>query len=148
MNVREGRARPRREFSPAAGRTYVSSDMRAAVRRAGAWLAAREATGLEPPFVETYAADLLRRGRSAGLLGCGERSAVVRFSITPEWVESSMRLTAARSLRELILIALVSTVLKRRGFGPRFADRRPPRTPKRRRPAPRRHPRPHGSGSP
>jgi hypothetical protein len=88
--------------------------MRAAVRRAQAWRAAREAAGLELPFAETYAADLLRRGRSAGLLGRGGRSVVVRFSITPEWVESSMHLTGARSLRELILIALVSIILKRR----------------------------------
>jgi hypothetical protein len=122
--------------------------MRAAVRRAEAWRAAREATGLEPPFAETYAADLLRRGHSAGLLGRGGRSVFVRFSITPEWVEFSMPLTAARSLRELILVALVSIILKRRRFGPRFADRRPRRTPKRRRPAPRRNPRPYGAGGP
>jgi hypothetical protein len=130
----EGRhAQLRLEFRPGRGRTYVPSDLRAAVRRAEAWRADREARGLEPPAAESYAAGVLRRGRAAGLLGRGGRMMAVMVNVDPELVEHALRFAGARSLQELVLVALVSVILKGRGASPRFADRRPPRPPRRRR---------------
>jgi hypothetical protein len=128
-----GQAKVRLEFRPGRGLTYVPSDLRAAVRRAEAWRADREARGLEPPVVESYAAGVLRRGRIAGLLGRGGRMTVVMVNVCAEDVEHALRFTGARSVPELVLVVLVSVTFRHRGPQTRFADRRPPRPPKRRR---------------
>jgi hypothetical protein len=126
-------AKLRLEFRPRLGRTYIPSDLRAAVRRAGAGRAAREAQGLEPPVAENYAAGVLWRGRIAGLLGRGRRMTAVMFNVDPRSVEHALRFAGARSLPELVLVALLSVILKGRGSAPRFVDRRTPRLPRRRR---------------
>lgn len=132
MKVVAHRARRRRRFEPSAGRAYVPSDLRVAVRRARRWRKAQEAGGLQPAVPETGVAGLLRRGRASGLLGRGRRQRVMSFRIAPRQVELATRVTGARSLPELMLAALVNLVLEDGGAPRRFADRRPGRIPGRR----------------
>jgi hypothetical protein len=114
MNIDNARRQRRRRvlLSVARGRVYVTSDLRAAVRRARQRLAAEVVAGRAPPLAD-WMQDLRQRGRAAGYAS-RRRLVVVRFHVDPARIKAAMVSTGARTVAEVIEVALLNLVLRHR----------------------------------
>jgi hypothetical protein len=113
MKTRRRQRAIRTRLVVAKGRTYVDSSLRQVLRRVERERADAQVADPAVPFETTRAAEILARGRAAGLLG-RSRQAVFAFDAVPKAIEAALRATGARTIPELVLVVLIALALRRR----------------------------------
>ena len=110
MLRRRARSRRRRlSLRPRRG-PVVNSDLRAALRRVERRRAESRAAGEEPPSLEPRAAALRKLARATGWLG-RRRMATLHVTLPVDLVESVLWLSGARTIREVVELALLNMIL-------------------------------------